>query len=387
MERLDPREFGERMLSEGFRFFTGVPDSLLKEWCYWVQECVTEERHIIAANEGGAIGLAGGWHIATGETPVVYLQNSGLGNAVNPLISLADRDVYRIPMLLLIGWRGEPGKHDEPQHVKQGGVTRPMLQTMGIPHEVLPLERTAAFEVLGRLAMECQRLSSPHALVVRSGTFEKYKPSAEGIASSMIGREAAIGRILKQLPDGVAVVATTGMISREVFECRGGAGSEKGRDFLVVGSMGHASQIALGMALGDPTRRICCLDGDGALLMHMGSLATVGYRKPRRFIHVVLNNGAHDSVGGQPTAALAMDLPAIALACGYRTAITVRSSLALDSAISRVEGCDGPHFIEILVAKGHRADLARPDTAPWVAKSLFIDRWFKSAHDGELDVP
>jgi phosphonopyruvate decarboxylase len=364
-----------RQLSEqGFHFYAGVPDSLLKNFCAYVTDHADASSHIIAANEGNAVALASGHTLATNEPAVVYLQNSGLGNLVNPLTSLADPEVYSIPMLLLIGWRGEPGRPDEPQHVKQGRINNDLLDALEIPWAVLPEEADAAGETLARMAGVMRERSGPVALVVRKGTFSPYKLQSAHIQAGLtLSREAAIEQVIKALDPHTIVVSTTGKPSREVFEIRK-ASAEDGvtRDFLTVGSMGHSSQIALGIALAKPDRRVVIIDGDGALIMHMGGLGIIGERQPKNLYHIVVNNGAHESVGGQPTVGFKLDLPAIATACGYPTAQRVQSAEGLASVLPTFLSETGPTFLEIQVTLGSREDLARPDRSPRENKEAFM---------------
>ena len=365
-------QFAESLMYGGVDFFTGVPDSLLKSFCAYVTDNCAG-KHVIAANEGGAVGLAAGHYLATGRLALVYMQNSGQGNAVNPLASLADPDVYSIPMVLLVGWRGEPGIKDEPQHVKQGKITVALFDTLGIPTEILPDDETAALEVARKMVELAKSESRPVALVVRKGLFAEHKLQNREDDISDLKREAAIEGILKALPDDAVVVSTTGMISREVYETRERLGQGHGRDFLTVGSMGHAIMIALGIAKAQPQRKVVCLDGDGASIMHLGNMAIAGQSKCGNLTHIVLNNSAHDSVGGQPTVGGAIDLSAIAAACGYDV-VHVASDL---HGLHVLHGQDKPRFIEIKVAKGARKDLGRPKEPPQVNKALFMEKLAK----------
>lgn len=339
----------------GVKFFTGVPDSLLKSFCAYLTDKGCNQ---ISANEGGAIGLAAGHYLATGKPACVYMQNSGQGNAVNPLASLADPDVYSIPMLLVIGWRGMPGVHDEPQHVKQGKITLELMKTLGIPTEILPETTAKACVCVKKLLKRAIKESRPVAVVVKKGLFEEYKLKNKESDIAKTKREAVIEKIIKGLPRNAVIVSTTGMISREVYETRIRLGMWHEKDFLTVGSMGHASQIALGIAKAQPMRPVVCLDGDGASIMQMGNMAVAGQSGCKNLTHVVLNNAAHDSVGGQPTVGGKINLRAIAKACGYR----LRSDQEIAS----------PLFVEIKVAKGARADLGRPKEPPQVNKKLFM---------------
>ncbi|MBQ9184356.1 MAG: phosphonopyruvate decarboxylase [Bacteroidales bacterium] len=360
---LEPRFFTESLLKHGTDFYAGVPDSLLKSLCAWLSDTCAPEKHIITANEGAAVALAAGHFLATGRPGCVYMQNSGEGNAINPLASLTDADVYNIPVLLLIGWRGCPGIHDEPQHVKQGKVTLPLLEAMGIPYSILSAD---AAEASAQIDTAFHVLSSgqTYALVVRKDTFAlSGRPSviADSDRQSLLTREEAIQIVAGATGPSDVIVSSTGMISRELFEYRESSGEGHGRDFLTVGSMGHASQIALGISLEQPQRRVWCFDGDGAVIMHMGSLAITASKAGVNFIHVVFNNGAHDSVGGQPTVGFQIDLAGVARACGYKQVYSVSTKDELVNVFSHL---DGPVFIEVKVRKGNRPDLGRPTTTP-----------------------
>lgn len=354
-------------------FFAGVPDSLLKDLNAFITDNIYERNNITAANEGGAIALATGYHLATGKIPVVYMQNSGQGNAVNPLTSLADKEVYSIPMLLIIGWRGEPGVHDEPQHVKQGKITLKLLETLGIHHEILPDNLEEAKETLERLFNSIKETNSPHALVVKKGTFETYKLKKEMQTNQELSREEALQILVNNLTPSDVIVSTTGMLSRELFEYREFLKQGHEKDFLTVGSMGHASQIALGIALQKPHRQIYCLDGDGAAIMHLGSIAIIGSQRPINFKHVILNNGAHDSVGGQPTAGFRIDIPNIAKACGYKNVWRTETRESLQEKIKLFSSSEGPSLLEVFVKKGARSNLGRPTISPVENKKDFME--------------
>jgi phosphonopyruvate decarboxylase len=377
-------------------FFTGVPDSLLKSFCAYVTD-TCGENHVIAANEGGAVGLAAGHYLATGKPALVYMQNSGQGNAVNPLASLADPDVYSIPMVLLVGWRGEPGVKDEPQHVKQGKVTLSLFETLGIPTEVLPEEESEALELTRKMVERAKSEKRPVALVVRKGLFAEYKLQNKVPDIAELKREDAIQGILSPLPDDAVIVSTTGMISREVYETRERLGQDHARDFLTVGSMGHAIMIALGIAKAQPTRKVICLDGDGASIMHLGNMAICGQSGCSNLTHIVLNNAAHDSVGGQPTVGGKIDFEKIAEELGYNVLQSPQDQYVGARQLGVEEVADGmkwlvsmdaleaqatreacvlsaarPNFILFRVAKGARKDLGRPKEPPQVNKTLFM---------------
>jgi phosphonopyruvate decarboxylase len=368
---LEAREIFDALRREGVTYFTGVPDSLLKDLCSHIAVHAPAGRHVIAANEGAAVALAAGHHLAAGGVPVVYLQSSGLGNTINPLLSLADREVYSLPMILVIGWRGEPLEPDEPQHVKQGRVMLAMLDAMEIPHRILsPVPSEAQRDVVWAAERTRER-GEPVALVVRKGTFAKFEAEMPGRPELQLSREQAIEEILRALHPTDAIVSTTGMISRELFEVRVRRG-EPSHDFLTVGSMGHASAIACAVAAELPERQVFCLDGDGAMLMHLGSIAVQGSLGPPNFKHVVLNNGCHDSVGGQPTVAFEVDLTAVARACGYATLDRVDDAGEVVAAIRNLREKKGPALLEIRVRKGARKDLGRPHASPRETKEAFM---------------
>ena len=368
---ISPKFFYDTLASYGIDFYAGVPDSLLKNLCAYIIDHADAQHNIIAANEGGAMGLAAGHYLATGQIPVVYMQNSGEGNIINPLASLTDSDVYNIPVLLVIGWRGKPGVHDEPQHVKQGKVTTGLLNVMGIDYTVLSKEEDKA-EAQIKKAVEFMQLTKQcYALVIEKDTFDAYTLQNVEKNDLSMSREEAIQTVAAALGEKDCIVSTTGMISRELFEYRTSKGEGHERDFLTVGSMGHASQIALGIAMAKPDRKVWCFDGDGASIMHMGSMAIVANKAPQNYIHVVFNNGAHDSVGGQPTVGLKINLPAIAKAVGYKFVCSVASKDELQQQLTNLG--EAPVFLEVKVKKGNRKDLGRPTTTPIQNKEALMN--------------
>ena len=371
---ISPSFFVEQLRDGGVDFFAGVPDSLLKNFCAYITDHFDEQHNVIAANEGAAVSLAAGHFLATGKPACVYMQNSGEGNAVNPLASLADAEVYHIPMLLLIGWRGRPGVHDEPQHVKQGKITTGLLNTLGVNYDVLGKEEEKASRQIAK-ALESLRRNDVYALVVEKDTFDDYTLQQQEPNTLPMEREEAIRMVAAAMGADDCIVSTTGMISRELFEYRTSQGQGHERDFLTVGSMGHASQIALGIALAQPHRKVWCFDGDGATLMHMGSMAIVAAKTPERYIHVVFNNGAHDSVGGQPTVGLTIDLPGVARAVGYRAVFSVATKEELQEVLAQLkDNTDGgPVFLEVKVKRGNRKDLGRPTTTPIENKEALMN--------------
>lgn len=366
-------DFFTCLSEEGIGFYVGVPDHLLKDFCFYLSDTLPSEKHVVAANEGNAIALAAGYHLASeSQIALVYMQNSGLGNALNPMVSLVDPQVYSIPLLLLVGWRGEPGTKDEPQHLKQGGITLKLLDTMGTPYAILPASLDDARAAVQHAVWHIRATSSPYALVVRKGTFEVYSCRPPGVCRYTMTREHAIETIAMRLDDTAILAATTGMTSRELHDIRQRTSQRHDRDFLAVGSMGHCSQIALGIALSRPKVPVYCLDGDGALIMHMGGMAIIGSLAPKNFRHIVLNNGCHDSVGGVQSAGFRIDMPGMALACGYRFALYADSHESLLSAMDRLMTDEGPSLLEVRVASGARRDLGQPRTDPWERKEAFM---------------
>lgn len=359
-----PEFFVNTLKEHDIDFYAGVPDSLLKNICAYITDNLPAEQNLIAANEGGAMGIAAGYHLATGKVPVVYMQNSGEGNIINPLASLTDKEVYNIPVLLVIGWRGRPGVKDEPQHVKQGKVTTGLLNVMGINYAILPKDEAEAVKQI-KIAVDYMKATNEcYALVIEKDTFDSYKLQNVDVNDFTMTREEAIQKVAASIEDNACIVSTTGMISRELFEARTAWNQGHERDFLTVGSMGHASQIALGIALQKPERKVYCFDGDGASLMHMGNMAITASMNCKNYVHVVFNNGAHDSVGGQPTVGLKIDLCGVAKAVGYKTTYSVETMEQLEAILPEVKNTEGPVFLQVCVKKGNRKDLGRPTTTP-----------------------
>ncbi|EEC52956.1 phosphonopyruvate decarboxylase [Bacteroides eggerthii] len=367
-----PEFFVNTLKEHGIDFYAGVPDSLLKNICAYITDNLPAEQNIIAANEGGAMGIAAGYHLATGKVAVVYIQNSGEGNIINPLASLTDKEVYNIPVLLVIGWRGHPGVYDEPQHIKQGKVTIGLLNTMGINYAILSKEEEDAAKQI-KIAADFMKVTNEcYALVIEKDTFDTYKLRDVEMNDLTMSREEAIRKVASNIEDNACIVSTTGMISRELFEARTTWNQGHERDFLTVGSMGHASQIALGIALQKPERRVYCFDGDGASIMHMGNMAIVASMKCKNYVHIVFNNGAHDSVGGQPTVGLKIDLCAVAKAVGYVATCSVETMEELEARLPEIKNAEGPVLLQVCVKKGNRKNLGRPTTTPIQNKESFM---------------
>lgn len=354
-------------------FYTGVPDSQLKALCNYLMDIygIDSKHHIIAANEGNAVALAAGYHLATGMIPVVYMQNSGEGNIINPVASLLNEKVYAIPMIFVIGWRGEPGVHDEPQHIYQGEVTIKLLEDMDIEAFVVGNETTeAALASKMEEFHELLKRGKQVAFVVRKGALTDA-PSVTYKNDNVMLREEIVRHVVDASGDD-PIVSTTGKASRELFEIREADGQSHKYDFLTVGSMGHSSSIALGVALSKPERRIWCIDGDGAVLMHMGAMAVIGANKPSNLIHVIINNGAHETVGGMPTVASDMDFVGIAKACGYQYAVSVEDFDTLDRELNAAKERRQLSLIEVKSAIGAREDLGRPTTTARDNKEQFM---------------
>lgn len=358
----------------GADFYTGVPDSQLKALCNYLMNTysIDQKHHIIAANEGNCTALAAGYHLATGKVPVVYMQNSGEGNIINPVASLLNDKVYAIPVVFIVGWRGEPGIHDEPQHIYQGEVTVKLLEDMDI--KAFAIGKDTTDEEVAAVMEEYRKILAAGkdvAFVIRKGALS-YDGKVEYKNDNTMVREEIIRHIVKASGED-PIVSTTGKASRELFETRVANGQNHKYDFLTVGSMGHSSSIALGVAINKTDTRIWCVDGDGAVLMHMGSMAVLGANKPKNMIHVVINNGAHETVGGMPTVASKIDLVAIAKACGYPNAVSVDTFEDLDRELEVAKCRNELSLIEVKCSIGARDDLGRPTTTALENKQNFME--------------
>ena len=358
----------------GADFYSGVPDSQLRALCDWLIFTYGTDptHHVIAANEGNAAAIAAGYHLATGKVPVVYMQNSGEGNIINPVASLMNDKVYAIPCVFIVGWRGEPGVHDEPQHIYQGEVTLKLLEDMDIAHFVISKDTTED-ELAAKMVefKEILATGKQVAFVVRKGALE-FGGKVKYENSNTMSREEIIRHIVEHTGDD-PIVSTTGKASRELFELREARGEGHEKDFLTVGSMGHASSIALGIAFQKPDRKLWIIDGDGAALMHMGAMAVIGANAPKNIVHIVINNGAHETVGGMPTVASKIDLGAIAKGCGYPNAVSVDTFEELDAELETVKLRNDLSLIEVKCSIGARADLGRPTTSAWENKKRFME--------------
>jgi len=367
---INPEIFFDQLHEREFDFFVGVPDSLLKNLCACITSKSHQNNHIIAANEGNAIGIAAGIHLSTQTIPVVYMQNSGLGNCVNPLASLTHPDVYNIPMLMIIGWRGEPGTEDEPQHNVQGKITPDQLKLLGIQYFAMD-SSTDTRVLLKHCAHILSERKGPLAILVKPDTFSHYSLPYNPPQTFDLSREQAIEELVKLTSSADLFVATTGKCSRELNEIRK-AESKKNHDFLTVGSMGHASSIALGVSLGADHRKVICLDGDGAAFMHLGALSIIGSVGPQNLIHVILNNGSHESVGGQPTVGHSVNFLTLASALQYAHICEVSTISELTERWESIYSAQGPTMLIININSSSRANLTRPADSPLTNKKLFM---------------
>lgn len=356
---IDLHKFVDCLDLEGVKFISGVPDTLLNDFCLYVADNWPKEHHVIAANEGNSLALAAGFHLATGSVPLVYMQNSGLGNVVNPFLSLTHKDVYAIPMVLLIGWRGDPTTKDHVQHKKQGELTTVFLDAMGIPYKILEKDTNDSLDKVNWAMKTAREINSAVALVVRKGILAKSeKEGFNDEENQLLSREEAIKCVIENVPENSVFVASTGRATRELFELRNLNGSGHDMDFLNVGAMGHTSSIALGLTMGLKNRLVVCLEGDSSAIMHLGAFTTAGLVKPENFLHILLNNGVHESVGGQPSAGFSAELTSIAENSGYNTiGGTVKTAIEIQRSINILLEKKGPCFIEIIIKKGIRSDL------------------------------
>lgn len=356
-----------------YEFFTGVPDSLLQPFCNWLMDRYNVgEKHVIAANEGNAVGLAAGYHLSTGKVPVVYLQNSGQGNIINPVVSLMNEKVYAIPCIFVIGWRGEPDVHDEPQHIFQGEITINLMEDIGIETFVIDKETTEE-QVENQLEKwQCVlKAGKQVAFIIKKGALE-YGPTISYSNDNLMNREEILKYIVGVSGQDI-IVSTTGKASRELFEIRENNNQGHKCDFLTVGSMGHSSSIAFQIAKIKKDKKIWCVDGDGALLMHMGAMALIGANQPQNFVHIVINNGSHETVGGLPTVFEKLDIKKIAEGCGYKNIFSAETYEQLETALKTAKNKNELSFIEVKCSIGSRKDLGRPTTTPKENKKQFME--------------
>lgn len=343
----------------GVNFFTGVPDSLLNDFCLYLVKNIPDGQHVMAANEGNAVAIAAGHYMATGDIPVVYMQNSGIGNATNPLLSLTHDCVYGIPMILVIGWRGDPAINDHAQHKKQGELTPVLMDDMDIPYEILDDENTVIQKFEWAVG-KAKEISAPVALIAKKAILTEKVKKQEYAESPLMNREEAVSAVVDILGKDVIYLGTTGRATREVHEQLKAHGIGDGHEFQNVGSMGHVSSVGLGIALAKPKQKVVVFDGDAAAVMHLGALATNCRYKAGNMIHIVLNNGVNESVGGQPSAGYVVNLTDIAAACGYRTpGHAIETKEELQQIVREQKDGDMPLFIDVHVRQGIRKDMPK----------------------------
>lgn len=356
---VNQKDLFEALDATGVDFFTGVPDSLLNDFCLYLTNNMTSKQHVMAANEGNAIAIAAGHYMATGKLPLVYMQNSGIGNATNPLLSLTHDCVYGIPMLLVIGWRGDPAINDHAQHRKQGELTPVLMKDMDIPYEILD-DETTVIEKFRWAADKAREISSPVALIAKKAILTQKEKKQQYPESSLMNREEAVAAVVDVLGEDAIYLGTTGRATREVHEQLKEHGVSAGHEFQNVGSMGHVSSVGLGLAIACPEKKIVVFDGDAATIMHMGALATNSRYKAGNMIHVVLNNGVNESVGGQPSAGYVVNLTGVAAACGYRTpGHAIDTKEELQRIIRDYTIGESPLFIDVHVRQGIRPDMPK----------------------------
>lgn len=356
---VDFKQLFETLDDRGVKFFTGVPDSLLNNFCLYMVDNIPDGQHVMAANEGNAVAIAAGHYMATGNVPVVYMQNSGIGNATNPLLSLTHDCVYGIPMILVIGWRGDPAISDHAQHKKQGELTPVLMKDMDIPFEILDNEKNVVDKFAWAIE-KAKEISSPVALITKKAILTEKVKKQEYPESKLMNREEAVSAVVDILGNDAIYLGTTGRATREVHEQLKAHGVGEGHEWQNVGSMGHVSSVGLGIALAKPDQKVVVFDGDAAAVMHMGALATNCRYKAGNMIHIVLNNGVNESVGGQPSAGYLINLTDVAKACGYRTPEhAVEAKEELQNVIKNLGRGDMPLFVDVHVRQGIRSDMPK----------------------------
>lgn len=356
---VNQKELFDALCEMGVDFFTGVPDSLLNDFCLYMTNNLTSKQHVMAANEGNAIGIAAGHYMATGKLPLVYMQNSGIGNATNPLLSLTHNCVYGIPMILVIGWRGDPSINDHAQHKKQGELTPILMKVMDIPYEILDSD-DSVIEKFRWAVNKAKEISSPVALIAKKAILTQKEKKQTYAESQLMNREEAIAAVIDVFGEDAVYLGTTGRATREVNEQLKLHGIGEGHEWQNVGSMGHVSSVGLGLALGCPDKRIVVFDGDASTVMHMGALATNCRYKAPNLIHIVLNNGVNESVGGQQSAGQLIDLTGVANSCGYRNVgHPIKTKEELQSVMKSLPSDDMPTFVDVYVRQGIRPDMPK----------------------------
>jgi len=370
---IDQIKFQQQLKQAGVEFITGVPDTLLNEFCLSIEENWSKEKHIIAANEGNAIALASGYHLSTGTVPLIYMQNSGMGNTLNPLLSLSNKEVYSIPMILLIGWRGDPSVKDHAQHKKQGELTPVLLDDLDIPYKILMDDEEAVLEASQWAVDTAKEINTPVALIAKKNVLEKgSKLDLSQLPSEYeMFREDVIENLLNHLPKDTIYVAATGRATRELYYLRKHRNESNENDFLNIGAMGHTSSIALGIAIAQKDRYVVCLDGDASAIMHLGAFAIQGNQDVSNLLHVVMNNGVHESVGGQASVGFNIDLTSIAKHSGYNTVEqAAANSSEFLNAVDQLSQANKPAFVEVKIRKGMRSKLPPLNIVPKELKNI-----------------
>ena len=372
---IDVEIFYNKLIEHNINFFTGVPDSLLKDLCAYITDNTIKEQHIIACNEGNAIAIAAGYNIGTKQIPLVYLQNSGFGNIINPITSLVNESVYNIPMLIIIGWRGQPGKKDEPQHKDMGKQIGNLLKSLDIEYSILPDYNDGAKNSIDTAVEFMKKTNKPYVLLIANHSFNKYKLKNINLNNYTFSREELLHFIMNNINNSDTIISTTGMLSRELYEYRIN-NNEPTKDILNVGAMGHCSSIGLGLSLINTNKKVIVLDGDGSVLMHMGAIAINGSNAGKNYKHIIFNNGAHDSVGGQKTEGFTVNFSMIAKACNYNTIICedYNNKIKINESIKKLLESDGPVLLELRCKKGARSDLGRPSNFKNI-KETFYNNW------------
>jgi len=372
---IDLQRVYSALKNAGVEFISGVPDTLLNDFCLGLESHWSKDQHVLAANEGNAIALASGYHLATNTVPLVYMQNSGMGNTLNPLISLTDKSVYSMPMVILIGWRGEPGSGDWPQHQRQGELSPVLLEFLEIPFKILDENEASSLTSIEWAVREARKLNQPTALLVKKNVLAKKEKSRFDESGQIytLSRENAIKEIINQVPNDALFVASTGRITRELHAIRELLGQSHEYDFLNVGAMGHAVSIAAGIATAQPNKTVVCLDGDAAAMMHMGSMPITANLELSNLLHIVLNNGVHESVGGQQSVAFSANLTGIGRNSGYETIDEFVASLdKLKQGLETLQKATKPAFLEVRIKKGMRVDMPILKADTIELKDLFI---------------
>lgn len=362
--------FVEQIKKMGIDTIAGVPDSTLKVLCDYLN-FGEEFNHYTTVDEGAALSLVAGTYLATGIPGCVYMQNSGIGNIVNPLTSMVNEKVYKIPMLFVIGWRGVPGEKDEPQHKFMGEITTKILDVLSVEYAVID-NKTSENEYYDVIKKAKKKLDEEQqfAIIIKPGTFEVAK-FLDYTNNHVIEREEAIGKIFDNTEKEDILVSTTGKISRELYEYSEKERGNHNNIFMCVGGMGYASMIGYGIAAKKEKKKVYCLDGDGAMLMHMGNAAFIGNNPLKNYVHICINNSAHESVGGMPTAGKQTDFIEIANASGYKYVKLIENKEDLDKELKELKNIEGPVFLEIKVSIGSRSDLGRPKESAIQNKIIF----------------